>query len=48
MNIPTVTPADIAGKRVLVRVDFNVSLSGNQHIANDQRIRKALPTIEFL
>lgn len=48
MNISPVTPDAIAGKRVLVRVDFNVSLSGNQHIANDQRIRKALPTIEFL
>ncbi|MBI5448730.1 phosphoglycerate kinase [Candidatus Gottesmanbacteria bacterium] len=48
MNIPTVTPQAIAGKRVLVRVDFNVSLAADQRIANDQRIREALPTIEFL
>lgn len=48
MKIPSLASAPIAGKRVLVRVDFNVSLAGNQHIANDQRIREAIPTIEFL
>ena len=36
MNIPTVESADVAGKRVLVRVDFNVSLRGHQEIANDK------------
>ena len=35
------------GKRVLVRVDFNVSVS-NGHVGEDYRIRMSIPTIEYL
>lgn len=44
----TIDSIDVKGKRVLVRVDFNVPLNENQEITDDRRIVAALPTIEAL
>ncbi len=48
MDIPKIQDVSVEGKRVIVRVDFNVSLTANNEIANDKRIRESLPTIQHL
>lgn len=44
----SVRDAEVKGKRVLMRVDFNVPTDKDNHIIDDTKIREALPTINYI
>jgi phosphoglycerate kinase len=46
MALKTIDALDLAGKRVFIRVDFNVPLDEQGKVTDDARIRAALPTIQ--
>ena len=48
MNKKTVKDIALKGKRVLMRVDFNVPLDENLKVTSDKRIRASVPTIKYI
>jgi phosphoglycerate kinase len=47
MGVKSLKDIDVTGKRVLIRVDFNVPVDSHNNISDDRRIRAALPTINY-
>ena len=47
MSTKTISELDISGRRVFIRVDFNVPLTPAGGVADDTRVRESLPTIKY-
>ena len=47
-NVSDLSDPQITGRRIIVRVDFNVPLDANQRITDDIRMVRALPTLKYL
>ena len=48
MNVRPLTDLELRGRRILVRVDYNVPLDETGHITDDTRIRASLPTLRYI
>jgi phosphoglycerate kinase len=48
MKKQTLENIEVRGKRILMRVDYNVPLDDNRNITDDARIRETLPTLQYL
>ena len=48
MSLPLIQSLHPQGRRIILRVDFNVDIDSGGHILNDFRIRESLPTIKYL
>ena len=48
MNKKTIKDIDVKGKKVFVRVDYNVPFDAEMNITNDTRMVRTLPTLNYL